>query len=863
MSVHTSKNGALGRLLRDAVVASLLVLALVGVYAWDQTHQETQVASGHQTPNLLDPGFGDTEPSATSAPDSPAGSNTKSDVGATSPTTKEPAEPTGAQTSEPVRDFVARGNKLATPPPPPKPEPLPIVAQKLLSQSNLNRFGNPEGKGLGLAQANEFVGARMLVWSTDSEAHNNVFTTDNPLWAAIKDLGFEIQMKRTRFETQWLDDADQLWIFSGHTSGMDAKAYAAVVDFVQSGKGVYLAAENAPYFVEATELTRRLYQTDISGDYPGGNLIAVRGYGVTRDDFRKLGQDADPQQKQDPSGRGGKSDSKSRIEIINRATHYADLHPLLTDVNFIFEGITVSHIEPTSRLQTVLLAFDRQILAAVSLDPGQRVVVDCGWTRYYFSSQGRFVTDTAGTIRYAENIAAYLMGKDDKRQGGGQWLERKKLLEKYRNAPPNDLVAAFRDTDVAERLAAVTMAVRRKLDIPSALIQLIRDADRDVRRQARSALRGLAGVGIDYGPSENANQGECDLSSQHWSGWLRRKQLLAKFEALSPNLVVAAMVSNDPEERWAAVSAAVSRRLDIPDALIGLLADAEPEIRQLARKALVQLAGKFDFGPAPDANQAATNTAILDWKRWLRRKQLLAKFVALPPDLVVAAMVSNDPEERWAAVSAAIPQRLDVPDKLIGLLADAEPEIRQLARQALVQLAGRFDFGPAPNANQAATNAAILDWKRWRVLKKFPDVSNADQDLLIDAMKSDDAERRWATVIVVHQKKLRLNSNLIDLLGDPEKLVQQEARLTLIQIAKGVDHGPNEDASAEEVAKSAQQWTEWFQREFEKTATQKLQLAKQLLKSKPDVARQRLKEITDQFPGTAAAKEATSLLRRP
>ena len=763
----------------DGTVAGLLVVTLVGVYSWDRTWNEMPVASGLDSPTLLSPASNAPTPPDATVQDSTAdpsdGSEAQEQAAKKAMKPTEVVEGTGskppvAEVRAPGRDFVSRANMLERLPTAPEPEPPSLVARKVLTQKNLNQFGNPEGEGYGLAKANEFAGARMLVWSTEPEAHGNVFTDDNPLWAALKDLGFEIQMKRTRFEPRWLDEADQLWVFSGRSSGMDAAAYAAVVAFVQQGKGLYLAAENAPYFVEATELTRQLYQTSISGNYQGGNIVAVRGHGITLEDFRKLGKDADPEGKQAARDQGGKTnpqsrESKSRIDIINRSTHYAEEHPLLTDVNFIFEGITVSHIAPTTHLQTVLTANDKQILAAVSLDPGQRVVVDCGWTRYFFSREGRYVTDTAGTIRYAENIAAYLMGKDDKGQGGGQWQERKKRLEKYRDAASDDLVAAFQNTDPAERLAAVTMAARRRLSIPDALIELVRDAEPDVRKQARLALRGLAGGGVDYGPSEKAKQDECELSHQLWSGWLRRKKMLAKFETLTP-------------------------------------------------------------------------------------------------DLVVAAMTSNDPEERWAAVSAALPRRLDIPDSLIGLLGDAEPEIRQLARQALAQLAGNADFGPAPNADQTATNAAILEWKRWRVLKKVPEVRNAKTEDLTAAMKVNSADHRWAAVIIVRQRKLRLGQSLINLLNDPERSIQQEARLALAQLAKGEDHGPNDAATPAQVAESVQQWTKWWQRESENTAAQKLVLARQLLKNNPEAARLRLSEIVEQFPGTAAAKEAKVLLIR-
>ena len=83
-------------------------------------------------------------------------------------------------------------------------------------------------------------------------------------------------------------------------------------------------------------------------------------------------------------------------------------------MNFLFEGITISHVEPCDKLQTVFPASDGQILAAVSKVEGQRVLVDCGYTHYYYgkSELYRAINRTAGTIRFAENVAAYLERKD-------------------------------------------------------------------------------------------------------------------------------------------------------------------------------------------------------------------------------------------------------------------------------------------------------------------------------------------------------------------------------------------------------------------------------------------------------------------
>ena len=55
--------------------------------------------------------------------------------------------------------------------------------------------------------------------------------------------------------------------------------------------------------------------------------------------------------------------------------------------------MTISHIEPNSTLSTVLIASDGQALSAVPRDTRLKVVVDCGFTRYYV----QYVNETAGT----------------------------------------------------------------------------------------------------------------------------------------------------------------------------------------------------------------------------------------------------------------------------------------------------------------------------------------------------------------------------------------------------------------------------------------------------------------------------------
>jgi uncharacterized protein YfaP (DUF2135 family) len=256
--------------------------------------------------------------------------------------------------------------------------------RRLEQEIRLDKFGNPEGDGYGLLADGEAAGQRLLAWTVDGEVAANVFTDDNPLWEALRKKGFEVTLRSEAFDPAWLTEADQFWVFAGLATGLTEDGYQAVVRYIEEGHGVYLAADNYPYLVDAAELARRLYGATMTGDYIGMQIGAVRGRGLPPEDLVKFG---------------------SSFEFED--------HPLLSGLNFLYEGATVSHIEPNDQLEPVLMASDGQILAAAPKDAAHRVLLDCGWTRYYYgpTEDYRLITKTAGTVRYAENIAGFLMGK--------------------------------------------------------------------------------------------------------------------------------------------------------------------------------------------------------------------------------------------------------------------------------------------------------------------------------------------------------------------------------------------------------------------------------------------------------------------
>jgi HEAT repeat protein len=740
--------GARRQWLLDVPAGALLALALAAVYLYDGRMATPLPDEAARRGSLLDGELRPMPPAASPLavlPPDPASEPPAADAlsrasQSSPPHVPEPPLPTNKESDEKPAEVVLGDFVISGMPEPPKPVVTEKVVEALLTAPRLNKFGNPEGKDVGLASANEFAGARILMWSTEPQVHELIFTRDNPLWAALREKGFQVRLERRRFEPNWLKDVDQVWIFAGQASGIDAKAEKAIVAFVMDGNGMYLAADNEPFLVEATRLTSRLFHAQISGDFQGENLIAVRGHGVTREEYLKSSSSkrADARSKQ----------HGARLDVINRATHYAEEHPLLMDVNFIYEGFTISHIDPSPALQTVLRASDGQILAAVATDRCRRVVVDCGFTRYAYSGWRRYVTETAGTLLYAENIAAYLMGKDDKRSDWTTWQERRELMVKYRRSSQQEILALLKDADPHKRWAAAAAAAGRSLDIPEALIELLRDDDEEVRQQAHLALRQLA-EGSDYGPSANASAKNREIAYQNWRRWLSRIQVAAKYDTLNESEILAPMTSPEAVQRWAAANSARRRRLNVPDALIRCLTDQVPEVREEAHRALAQISGGVDFGPAPGAAESARAAAVVEWKRW-RLPRKFPAMAQLPESEVIVAMRSQDDDLRWAAVLAVRHRRLQPTTALVELLADRESSIRQEARQALAQLS-KHDYGPSQGATPSEIAAAQRQWAAWW---KDKDEQKATRDLRIAKLLLErdpaEARRRLEQIIAAH-----------------------------------------------------------------------------------------------------------------
>ncbi|HET6883409.1 MAG TPA: hypothetical protein VFI31_24880 [Pirellulales bacterium] len=478
-------------------------------------------------------------------------------------------------------------------------------------KGKLDEFGNPVGEH-SLAGRNAFKGKRLLAWTSEIEVQQNIFREDNPLWPALEDKGFALELKTGPFDTQWLKTADQLWVFAGRSAGLNNAAVEAIENFVRSGHGLYLAADNAPYLVDANTICQGLFGATVAGDYEGGKNVAVRGRGITRDDYERTSQgrrsgfggDASSAKEKPPRDLPGRG---ARVEVIGKASHYVEDHALLTGINFLYEGVTISHIAPSSKMQTVLTASDGQILAAVAKDPKLLVLVDGGWTRYY----PMYVTQTAGTLRYAENVAAYLMGKG-RRPSGPEGIAALLSAIDAGDANPADRGA----------LAKLDKTPPKYREVQEQLADIWRLASSKKPEVAEAARRQVVNAFLRAPISECMRWLADDDTKLQALIWEQLDDRIARADderkAAYGEAALAVIAQSDARLASRRAAAQLLGRLKnraAAERLIELLPTLPRSLWGPIGRALEEITGQ-DFGPRDGAGVAELNGALKKWRAW-------------------------------------------------------------------------------------------------------------------------------------------------------------------------------------------------------------------------------------------------------
>ncbi|HPM84529.1 MAG TPA: hypothetical protein PLF81_27680 [Candidatus Anammoximicrobium sp.] len=438
-----------------------------------------------------------------------------------------------------------------------------------------------------------------------------------------------------------------------------------------------------------------------------------------------------------------------------------------------------------------------------------------------------------------------------------QWRRMQELIAKFEVASREEVTAGFAKGDSLERLAAVRVARGRKLDCPEAFIQTLGDPQSEICQEARHALVQISG-GSDFGPSENAGREAVEASVARWQRWLRWHRLVVAYESKTAPELLEVFRSPEPLERWAAVSVSRRQGLRPGAALIPLLRDDSADVQQEARQALVELGGgDYDFGPPENGDSPAVERSVERWTAWWQREAILPQLAGLPPQDLVVAFRSPEVPRRWAAVAAARRVRAPLHAELIQLVKDADGDVRQEARRALVQLAGGSDFGPAEDADARAVDQAEGQWENWwasEQQRREAAAGNALKLARIVLDKNPNAGRR------------RLHEVVTQFAGTQAAQTAQNLLDKVAQVAPREDQPREKSASADarRVKRKSDLVAEPDQKvtpeQLEKEAALMLRLAKVSLSHRPAMFRERLQELIERYPGTKAAQEGQRLL---
>lgn len=98
--------------------------------------------------------------------------------------------------------------------------------------------------------------------------------------------------------------------------------------------------------------------------------------------------------------------------------------------------------------------------------------------------------------------------------------------------------------------------------------------------------------------------------------------------------------------------------------------------------------------------------------------QLLALVQRQSGDVLKTLVKHDRKDVRIAAAQAIAAKKLRYGAELITLLQDADDDVRQAARRALVQISGGVDHGPSMDASFDEREAAIVRWRAWWAKQK-------------------------------------------------------------------------------------------------------------------------------------------------
>ena len=188
-------------------------------------------------------------------------------------------------------------------------------------------------------------------------------------------MGYTVTFK-TRKDSPYekLPEYDQLWVLSSFkalvkdssiSDIINVNDYKNIKSFIESGNGVYIAADNYPHLKEADYLLEKFMDSGISYVESENSKMRI----LSQSSF-----------------------SKNKLTAME--------HELFTGLSTMHEGHTVSRIEESSYLDVIAVG-TRGNLICLPKDHNQNVVYDSGYTKLYGGKEDP---------KFIRNLALYLSG---------------------------------------------------------------------------------------------------------------------------------------------------------------------------------------------------------------------------------------------------------------------------------------------------------------------------------------------------------------------------------------------------------------------------------------------------------------------
>lgn len=111
--------------------------------------------------------------------------------------------------------------------------------------------------------------------------------------------------------------------------------------------------------------------------------------------------------------------------------------------------------------------------------------------------------------------------------------------------------------------------------------------------------------------------------------------------------------------------------------------------------------------------QAALKSFLEQAQQNVILSHMLRELIKDSPGVITEKLNDEQPLVRFLAAHAVGRKRLPLEDRLMGLLSDPYPQVREAARQALVRISRGNDFGPAQNASAKQLTQASEAWRQW------------------------------------------------------------------------------------------------------------------------------------------------------